>query len=148
NCAVLLLRHLNRACGLRTIYGGPGSLGLVGACCSGWLVARDPRDRRRRILAQTKNRLAGPQPTLAFETVGDDRGFRQLAWQETVDLEADGALAGREGWAAPPVARCQAFLEEALAGGPRAVAELEEAAAAQGFSRSTLFRARRALRLE
>jgi AAA domain len=66
-CAVLLVRHLNKQGGFHALYRGGGSIGLLAACRSGWLIGRDPHVPERRILAQVKNNLAGPQPSLAYE---------------------------------------------------------------------------------
>ena len=66
-CAVLLVRHLNKHGGTHALYRGGGSIGLLAACRSGWLIGRDPHQPERRVLAQEKNNLAGPQPSLAYE---------------------------------------------------------------------------------
>lgn len=43
-CTVLLLRHLNKTTGGSALYRGGGSIGIVGACRAGYVVAR-PRRR-------------------------------------------------------------------------------------------------------
>ena len=50
-CAVLLVRHLNKAEGLRALYRGLGSVALLGACRSAWLIAEDAASPGRRVLA-------------------------------------------------------------------------------------------------
>ncbi|MGH3584576.1 MAG: AAA family ATPase, partial [Mycobacterium sp.] len=50
-CTVLLLRHLNKAKGGDPMYRGGGSIGIVGAARAGMLVAADPDDPERRVLA-------------------------------------------------------------------------------------------------
>jgi hypothetical protein len=72
-CAMLLVRHLNKRAGLRSLYRGSGSIGLVGLSRSGWLVARDPEDSQRRVLAQVKNNLGAPQPSLVHACAGGAR---------------------------------------------------------------------------
>jgi hypothetical protein len=59
-CAVLLVRHLGKSGGTRSVYRGGGSTGLLGACRSGWLIARNPQQPERRVLAQVMNNLAAP----------------------------------------------------------------------------------------
>ena len=44
-CVVLLLRHLIKTEGRRALYRGLGSIGLLGACRSAWLVAGRRRGR-------------------------------------------------------------------------------------------------------
>ena len=56
--AVLVVRHLNKAGGSNPLYRGGG---IVGAARSGLLVAPDPEDGQRRILAASKSNLA-PAP--------------------------------------------------------------------------------------
>src|SRR5262245_16147272 len=147
-CAVLLVRHLNKQAGARALYRGGGSIGLLGACRSGWLVARDPSDPDRRVLAQTKNNLAPPQPSLAF-TVESSDGIPRLCWQGLSLLTADDLLSARP----PPEPvgrprdRARAFLSAILEDGPQTVRAIWEAACEQGLSERTLYRARRQLQI-
>src|SRR5262249_8218950 len=53
--AVLVIRHLNKTEGKNALYRGGGSIGIIGAARSGLLVAQDPEDEERRILAVTKS---------------------------------------------------------------------------------------------
>src|SRR5262249_26566324 len=76
-CAILLIRHLNKLLGGLALYRGGGSIGFLAACRSGWLVGRDPQEPGRRVLAQVKNNLAPPQPSLAFALEGEDRAVPQ-----------------------------------------------------------------------
>src|SRR5207237_5977423 len=66
SCVVLLVRHLNKKAGTHSLCRGSGTIGFLGVCRFGWLVARDPGDPERRVLAQVKNNLAPSQPSLAF----------------------------------------------------------------------------------
>jgi RecA-family ATPase len=65
--AIVLVRHLNKNQGGSAIYRGGGSIGIVGAARVGLLVAKDPDDAQRRVLAVTKNNLPKEMPSLAFE---------------------------------------------------------------------------------
>ncbi len=42
-CTIILIRHLNKKAGSRSLYRGGGSIGFVAACRSAWLVGLDPR---------------------------------------------------------------------------------------------------------
>ncbi len=44
-CSVLLLRHLNKQRGGRSLYRGGGSIAFLGACRSGYLAGRDPANQ-------------------------------------------------------------------------------------------------------
>src|SRR5439155_15801283 len=79
-CAVLFVRHLNKLGGGRALYRGAGSIGLVAVCRSAWLVAADPEAPARRVMAQVKNNLAPPQPSLAYEVRAADGAPPAVAW--------------------------------------------------------------------
>jgi hypothetical protein len=145
-CVILLVRHLNKTGGARAVYRGGGSVGIVGACRSGWLIARDPGEPRRRVLAQVKNNLGPAQKGLLYEVVGDESGRPQVAWLGEVDLAADQLVGGgpaADGEA--PISRAEVVerLREMLADGPRPVDEVLAQLMAEGVSRRTVFRARR-----
>jgi hypothetical protein len=81
-CTVLLLRHLNKAKGGDPIYRGGGSIGIVGAARAGMLVAPDPEDPDRRVLASVKSNL-GPRPeSLAYRLVETgSHGVARVQWE-------------------------------------------------------------------
>src|SRR5262245_24365070 len=63
---LLLLRHLNKQGGGKALYRGLGSIAFVAVSRFAMLVGRDPADPGRCVLAQVRNSLAGPQPSLAY----------------------------------------------------------------------------------
>jgi hypothetical protein len=92
-CTVLLLRHLNKARGGDPLYRGGGSIGIVGAARAGLLVAPDPDDPDRRVLASVKSNL-GPSPeSLAYRLVGaGDHGVARVQWEGRTDHTAHSLL--------------------------------------------------------
>src|SRR5204862_6912560 len=54
-CAVLIIRHLTRGGAENPLYRGAGSIGIIAAARIGLIVAPDPSDQNKRILATTKN---------------------------------------------------------------------------------------------
>jgi hypothetical protein len=102
------------------------------------------RDDRQRVLAQIKNNLAKPQPSLGYELVSDEHDWPHVAWLGTVDIAAD-ELVGAAAQAAelPELERAAALLKDALANGPKPVQELITELAKQRVSRRTLSRAKR-----
>ncbi|MFE5340718.1 AAA family ATPase [Isoptericola sp. NPDC056578] len=84
---VVLIRHLNKAGGGNALYRGGGSIGIVGAARAAFLVARDPDDIDRRILAVTKSNLAAEAPALAYRLVSDpETDCARVVWEpEPVD---------------------------------------------------------------
>lgn len=142
-CAVLMVRHLNKSGGSRAVYRGGGSIGIVGACRSAWMIARHPDNDHQRVLAQIKNNLAPPQSALAYEVVNDADGRPQVSWLGAVDLNADELVgAGSAAVDGGQLERAAVLLREALTDGPLPVPELTARLARQGVSRRTLFRAR------
>src|SRR5829696_6228563 len=63
--AIVVVRHLNKSASANPLYRGLGSVGIIGAARSG-LLAADPDDPDRRILALAKGNLARPPVSLAF----------------------------------------------------------------------------------
>lgn len=66
-CAVVLVRHLNKAPGGNTLYRGGGSIGITGAARAELVVAADPEDENKRVVAVHKHNLHKPVPALSFE---------------------------------------------------------------------------------
>lgn len=66
-CTVLLVRHLTKSGKARSLYRGGGSIGIVGACRSALLAARDPLNPARCVLGHVKSNLAALAPSLAYE---------------------------------------------------------------------------------
>jgi len=109
DCTIMLLRHLNKAKGGDPLYRGGGSIGIVGAARSGLLVAPDPDDSDRRILASVKSNL-GPAPTaLAYRLVESGHyGVARVQWEGHTSHTArtllaepsddDGAESEAEAW--------------------------------------------------
>jgi hypothetical protein len=148
-CAPLLVRHLTKDGRHRALYRGLGSIGLIGSCRSAWLIAADPRVPDRRVLAQEKNNLAAPQPSLAFEVADAGNDLPALSWLGPCDWKADALLAaaGARPASPRPIDYAKEFLSELLRDGPRTTHEIRDKAEPLGLTKPTLNRARKALRL-
>jgi len=148
SCAMLMHRHLNKQGGGRSLYRGNGSIGFLGVCRFGWLLARDPLQPEQRVLAQVKNNLSGPQASLSFVVEAPDATSAQIRWLGPSPFSADELLAA-EGNAPAKTACDQAhdFLADFLADGPRTSREIWVAAQEEGLSERTLYRARKQLQV-
>jgi hypothetical protein len=145
-CAVLMVRHLNKKSGSRSLYRGGGTIAFQAVCRSSWLVAPDPDDRTRRVLAQVKNNLAHPQPSLLYAVETQPGLPPRLSWLGPHPLTADQLLAVRDSEAGlSPVERACAFLRDLLESGPRISHDIWAGARRQNLARRTMFRARRKL---
>jgi len=81
-CAILMIRHLSRGSAGHPLYRGAGSLGIIAAARSGLIVAADPSDEKRRILAPTKHNLSQPASNLTYQVVENAQGVPSIHWLE------------------------------------------------------------------
>jgi hypothetical protein len=91
--AILIVRHLNKTEGGNPLYRGGGSIGITGAARSALLVARDPEDDDRRVLATLKSNLSAPAPSLAFTLSEAANGAVRVEWKGSTPLDARTLLA-------------------------------------------------------
>ena len=147
NCAVLAVRHLNKAVGLDPIYRGGGSVGIIGQARFAFLLANhpeQPEDAGVRVLAPVKSNIGRPASSLVLRLESWDRNsdVARICWEGTTTLKARDLLR-------PPRETKQdeaaEWLRETLVKGPRPAREIFEAAQAAGFSEKTIRRAQRAL---
>jgi hypothetical protein len=142
----MMVRHLNKQGGTSPLYRGGGSIGLLAACRSGWLVARDPKFPERRVLAQVKNNLAERQPSLAYELRPRPSGPPTLTWLgESAWTASALLLAARSMQRAPERDRACEFLMHLLRDGPQQSRAVWAAAQRESLSDRTLRRARKRL---
>jgi hypothetical protein len=147
--AIVAVRHLNKATGGNPLYRGGGSIGIIGAARCGLLLAADPEDGERRILAPTKGNLARPPAALAFRLVdvpgaevarvvweGESRWTAAALLRAAEDEDRDETRSALE--------EARAFLRAALADGPRPAKEVQAEAEARGIAVKTLRAARKA----
>jgi RecA-family ATPase len=91
--AVVVIRHLNKGSGTNPLYRGGGSIGIVGAARSAFLVAKHPEDDQRRVLASQKNNLAEAPPSLEFALAEAYNGAVRVEWKGETPLKANALLA-------------------------------------------------------
>ncbi len=142
---ILAVRHLNKSAGGNALYRGGGSIGITAAARAVLLVARDPDDDGRRVLAVSKCNLAAPVPALAFRIVTENETAR-VSWEGETEHTPGQLLAGPRPDEEPgALDDAKDFLSQALALGPMLSAALEKEAKAAGVSIRTLKRAKKAL---
>jgi RecA-family ATPase len=143
----ILIRHLNKSFGGKSLYRGSGSIGFIGSCRSAWLLGRDPESPARRVLAQSKNNLAPISPSLAFEIQSGGSGL-QVRWRGTTEWTADQVVAASSSaHFSSPRNQAREFLRQLLADGPRTSRDIWAAVDAEGLSEKTLRRAREDLKV-
>jgi hypothetical protein len=146
--AVLVIRHLNKSGGGQAIYRGGGSIGIIGAARSALLVAKDPDDENRRVLAGIKSNLGPLPPSLAFH-VESINGTSKIIWEGNSHHSADALLsvpASEEERSALDDAKY--FILEVLSSGPVESKIVLRQARSLGISDKTLYRARHVLEID
>jgi hypothetical protein len=140
------VRHLNKAAGGNPLYRGGGSIGIIGAARSGLVVAEDPEDPDRRVLASTKHNLSKAAPSLVFRLGTAPNGTARVIWGGTSSLSAGDVL--KE----PPdpeeksaLSEAKEFLMQELKDGPVAAKRVKKDAGSADISERTLKRAKQAL---
>lgn len=146
--AVVVVRHLNKSAGMNPLYRGGGSIGIIGAARSAFLIAADPDDPegRRRILAPIKTNLAATPPALAYH-LEPSGGAVRVCWEGVAATTAASLLASQsaENGEETALDEARGFLREALADGPRPSREIQREADGCGILPRTLRRAREAI---
>jgi AAA domain len=144
--AVVVVRHMNKGQG-SALYRGSGSIGIVGAARAGLLVAPDPDDDNRRVLAMTKSNLAKMPDALAYRLVDDERyNCARVVWDgASRHTAADLVRPPVDEDQAPALAEAVRVLKEILSDGPLAAGNVKKMAAQAGVKERTLDRARQVL---
>ena len=143
--AVVIVRHLRKGAG-SAIEKGSGSIGIIGAARAGLLVAPDPEDEGRRVLALTKSNLAKMPQALAYRLVDDERySCARVVWDGVTSHTATDLLRPPDPDAAPQQAEAVAILREILTEQPMLARNVERLAAQAGIAKTTLHRARKSL---
>jgi putative DNA primase/helicase len=154
--AILLVTHHNKrgASGTNGKYRVLGQIGYVGTCRTNFMFLPDPDDPsgRRRLMLNNGVNLSASQPGLVY-VIRDDGEGPYCDWlPETIDLDADAALARtaqahkvRNSGVFAHRRDCSEWLRSYLAEGPKPAKECEHAALVAGFTGSILHRARIAL---
>lgn len=143
-CTVILLRHLNKAKGGDPLYRGGGSIGIVGAARAGLLVAPDPEDEDRRVLACVKSNLGQMPNSLAYRLVDSpEHGVARIEWDGAINYDAHRLLAG----STPDEDRhdVDRWLTDFLANGSKKANEVYSAADAAGYSKDQAKRGKKRL---
>ena len=146
DCVIIIVRHLNKSAGKRSLYRGAGSMAFLAVCRSAWLFARHPGKSSQAVIAQIKNNLAPPQESLAYEVVTRAEGVPELRWCGPCDLTAADLLKWADR-AYPARLRAREFLIGFLDDGPRPAKLLWEASRKLGLAKATLNRAKKELEI-
>jgi AAA domain len=150
--AVLLVRHLNKGSTGNPLYRGGGSIGFVGAARSTLLVASDPDDETRRVLAPFKSNLCLPPRSLGFRITEMSNGVPRIEWLGESGYRAGTLLRHADAPASEEdrsaVGEASEWLLRTLASGAVESKEVTGLAGIAGISNRTLWRAKEKLNVK
>lgn len=145
--SIIIIRHLVKSESNNAVYRGGGSIGIIGAARSALLVAKDPENENRRILAGIKSNLAPLPPSLSY-TIENVGGIPKIVWGGVSGHTADALLSipsNPEERSALEDAKD--FLKDIFFGGDVDSRDIQRQAKQAGIAERTLHRAKKALRV-
>jgi len=147
--AVILVRHLNKGTGSQAIYRGGGSIGIIGAARTAFIIAKDPEDEDKRIFAPIKNNISKKPASLSFTLKGTDTGVARITWGGVSEHGADSLLAiPTSAEERTALDEAKDFLRDTLNSGSMEVKAILRESRAAGINDKTLRRAKKALNIE
>lgn len=145
DCAVLIVRHLNKSSGGKASYRGMGSIDFTATARTVLLVGKDPDDPHKRIIVPTKCNLGAEgvpiafmlSPEFGFQWAGKaERTAEDLLYPET---QSNGDSQNREN---NRLEEATEFLEEILTDGAQPIKKVKSEAKAADIKDITLRRAK------
>lgn len=148
-CAVIVLRHLNKAAGMSGLYRGGGSIGIIGAARVGLLAHKDNDDAtgQRRLLMVQKCNIGPEALTLVYRVVGvEGSDSSRIEWLGESSITAASVM----GQPIDPVDRedasdAELWLRDILEGAAMSSNDVYKEGAKAGYSQRTLKRAKSSL---
>lgn len=141
-CAVVLIGHMNKSSGGKSLYRGLGSIDFQVATRSVLIVGRVKDDPEIRVIVQDKSSLAPEGEPYAFRLSKED-GF---SWIGTYEITVDELLGG-EG-KSNKKKEAEKFLKEILENGQVLQKDIEKQATEQGIKIKTLRNAKYSLNID
>ena len=141
--AVLLVRHLTKTKRDKAIYQGMGSMDVIGAARSAFLVAQHPDEPEWKVVAHLKFNLSERGQSWVYELVKKKEDqLPALRWVGPSELTVEDLLGAGDGDRQSARDEAIDFLRDELKGGPKPAKVMEEKAKAVGIAKRTLDRAR------
>ena len=142
-CAIVLIGHMNKNSGGKSLHRGLGSIDITAAARSVLVIGRINDDPNIRIMAQVKNNLAPEGCSIAFE-LDEETGFQ---WLGEYDIDVDHLLSNDIS-TGKVVKRAERLIEELLADGPLSSSEVYERAKGENISKNTIKKAKKLLKVQ
>ena len=143
--AILLIGHMNKRAGDKSMYRGLGSIDIAAAARSVLVMTKHPQDADKRVLLQVKSSLAKQGDPLVF-TMGENS---HMELEGIYEGNPEGLLLHDGGLQrASKVDEAKAFLESILENGELRSDYVLKLAGERGINASALKRARKALKIK
>ena len=147
--AILTVRHNNKAQGVAAIYRSAGSIAFIARARMA-LMANKDKENGGRVLSVVKGNIGKDSSAVAFD-IHEKDGSTVVAWGEAVSITADELVNQDPKKRGRPPAQVESavdLLRDMLAAGPMKIDDILRCAKSEGVSRATVYRGRRALKLE
>ena len=145
---IIIVRHLTKNEQTKTAYRGQGSIAYEAAARVVMLVGKNPDNEEERILAVTKLSVDRRPPSLAFTLTTDETtGGAAVTWIGETEVTAEQLLTSRSGEEKSAMEEAQEFIQDMLKSGDKLQRECIHLAKENGFSETTINRAKRKLRI-
>lgn len=92
-CAIILIGHMNKDSGAKTLYRGLGSIDIAAIARSVLMISRDENDSNIRYMYPIKSSLAPEGPAIAFSF----KSSGGLEWQGRYDIKTSALIDGLTG---------------------------------------------------
>ena len=146
-CAIMLIGHMNKdSKSQKGIYKGLGSIDIVAAARSVLLLGCDPKNKNIRAVIPVKSSLSPESKAIAFE-LNRDTGFKWLGESELTEKDLLSAFKGDKKEISV-LEKTKKYILELLEDGDILVKEAVEKLTDEGFSPTTIRRAKEALEIE
>jgi len=145
---IIIVRHLTKNEQTKTAYRGQGSIAYEAAARVVMLVGKNPDNEEERILAVTKLSVDRRPPSLAFTLTTDETtGGASVTWIGETEVTAEQLLTSRSGEEKSAMEEAEEFILDMLKSGDKLQRECINLAKDNGFSETTINRAKRKLRI-
>lgn len=144
NCAILIIGHMNKNSGTKHLYRGIGSIDIAAIARSVLLVGRPDDHSSLRIVAHLKSNLAACGNSIGFEL--DE--LNNLTWIELDEVYTASDLLSNRAFEESKQGYAERRLHEVLSDAAVGATEAFQAMVALGFTKRTVDRAKKELRVK
>ena len=146
--AILLVRHLTKTKRDKAIYQGMGSMDVIGAARSAFLVAQHPEEPDWKVVVHVKHNISERGQSWIYELAKETSdSLPILSWVGPTDLTVEDLMGGDDGDRKSARDQAVDFLRAFLKEGPQPARLIEEKAKAVGIAKRTLERAKQELKI-